>query len=122
MMEDPLLSLPPEERDRVYSARELVDLALDGHFCIREQIDRCIREVDAQLGAEGRERMSQLPALRAYATDEEIDTWEATLLRLRDEVSALVVQRQELREEAAGQLVLFRSAEDGAAEQTQAAS
>jgi hypothetical protein len=68
-----------EER---YTAKELVELALAGHFCVRAEIDRAIRRIDRPSGREGRERMNQLPDLRAYASEEEIDEWQSALLDL----------------------------------------
>jgi hypothetical protein len=79
-----------EDRDRVYSARELVDMTLAGHFCIRESIDRGIRQVYRLRGAKGREHMDRLPGLKAFASEAEIDEWERELQRLVDDVSAEV--------------------------------
>ena len=74
-MDDPLVSLPPEEREiGCTSGRELVDLALGGHYCIRDQIDGAIREVYA---LSGRTRAgtndTRRAGSRAYATEDEID-------------------------------------------------
>jgi hypothetical protein len=91
-MEDRLASLPADERDRVYAARELVDLALDGHFCIRDEIDRAIRRISAAHGRSGRDRMYQLAGLKAYASEEEIDAWQAEVLllegQMKEEIAA----------------------------------
>ncbi len=76
-----------DEANRRYSARDLVDLALGGHFCIREVIDQTIRNIDTARGAKGRELMYQLPDLRAYASEDEIDCWQRMLLELWDRVA-----------------------------------
>src|SRR4051812_9145196 len=95
-LHDPPEDLSPEERNRLYTARELVDLALDGHFCIRDGIDQAIRQIYSVCGQTGRDQIHGLPSLKAYASESEINEWEAQLLCLRDQLlSDVRTQRRE---------------------------
>jgi hypothetical protein len=93
-----------------YTAKELVDLALAGHYCIRDRIDHAIRAIYRLWGAEGRQRMNQLPDLSAYANEPEIDDWQTKLLVLlaEAEASAAARERERAVEGERGHLKLWK--------------
>lgn len=66
--------------NRVYSARELIDLALVGHFCLRDKIHETIWRLYTAGGEPFRPHLYGLPPLKAYGPESELDEREAALI------------------------------------------
>lgn len=66
---------PTSTSDKKHTAKQLVELALAGHYCIRDEIDHAIRKIARLSGKSGCERIGALPDLPAYASEAEIDAW-----------------------------------------------
>jgi hypothetical protein len=101
---DPLKSRRRGEEK--YTARELVDMTLKGHYCIRDEIDSAIRRIYRMAGRRGKEEMHKLPDLKAYASEPEIDEWQDRLLELDARVKG-EVEASGAEQERRSQPLLF---------------
>lgn len=95
--------------DEKYTARQLVELALAGHYCIRDKIDHAIRKIARLSGKSGCERIGELPDLPAYASEAEIDAWQERLLQLLadEEVRASAREKERAVKDNANQTRLW---------------
>jgi hypothetical protein len=72
----------PIDAEAVYTSEYLVQLALDGHYVINDEIDAAIRRVIETFGEPGRVQLRSLPAIRQNASDEEVADWQQLLIDL----------------------------------------
>lgn len=95
--------------DEKYTAKQLVELALAGHYCIRDQIDHAIRKIARLSGQRGCERIGELPDLAAYASESEIDAWQDRLLQLlvEEETRAADIAKEKAETSEGSQLRLW---------------
>ena len=87
------------EENETYAAKYLVDQALEGHYLINEEIDQCVRRVFERYGAAGRDRMYALNPLPQYPTDEEVATWQESLLAAEQEFEREARRQEQLRQD-----------------------
>lgn len=87
-----------------YSASQIVDLILAGHWSISAVTNNTIWRIYRAFGSEGRRRMNDLPPLDEFAPPEAVRDFEHALLTL--EVDLLHTQERDKEEERrrAGQL------------------
>ena len=79
------------------TAKYLVDLCLDGHFCLTEATNAAIWRLWKTFGHRGREPLYKLPDLNAYATDAEVRDFEAAVLRIEEQLKSEAESMRRLR-------------------------
>lgn len=70
--------------EKMYSARELVDLRLESHWLGTDKMSDLVWRINERYGALGRKEMYSLPPLKSMPSVAETDFWE-TLLREMEE-------------------------------------
>ena len=74
---------------QAYSARQLIDLALDGHYLFNDVVFETVWRLYGRFGEFAKEKLYRLPDVAVRASTEEIDQWARRLFDVE-----LELQRQ----------------------------
>ena len=69
-----------------YTARELIDMALEGHYLLNDVIFEAVWRLYGRYGEAAKLRLYALPDVSAYASIDEIDVWAHKLLEIEIEL------------------------------------